>query len=93
MNPTDPRRWLLISREVGIPGEAHGAARWAIDHLFLDQEGIPTFVEVKRSSDTRIRREVFGQMLDYAANAMQYWPPGNIQALFGARCERDGRMR
>jgi hypothetical protein len=29
---------------------------------------------VKRSSDTRIRREVVGQMLDYAANAVLYWP-------------------
>ncbi len=37
--------------------------------VFLDQEGIPTIVETKRSTDTRLRREVVGQMLDYAANA------------------------
>lgn len=36
-NIAEPRRWLLISREAGVP--------W------------------------RIRREVVGQMLDYAANA------------------------
>jgi hypothetical protein len=31
----------------------------------LDQDAVPTLVEVKRSSDTRIRREVMGQMSDY----------------------------
>jgi len=40
----------------------------------LDQDAIPTIVEVKRSTDTRIRREVVGQMLGYAANAVVYCP-------------------
>jgi hypothetical protein len=31
-------------------------------------------VEVKRSTNTQIRREVVGQMLDYAANGVRYWP-------------------
>ncbi len=44
-----------------------------LDHLFLDQDGIPTFVECKRASDTRTRREVVAQMLDYAANGTEYW--------------------
>ena len=48
------------------------AGRWTI--CFLDQDGIPTLVEVKRASDTRIRREVVGQMFDYAANALLHWP-------------------
>ncbi len=74
----NPRRWLLISREMGIPIEEGGGNWMAVDHLFLDQDGIPTFVEVKRSSDTRIRREVVGQMLDYAANAVKNWPPETI---------------
>jgi hypothetical protein len=65
----EPRRWLLVSREMAVPGEQDGAGRWSLDHLFLDQDAIPTLVEVKRSTDTRIRREVIGQMLDYAANA------------------------
>jgi hypothetical protein len=38
----------------------------------LDQDAIPAIVEVKRSTDTRIRREVVGQMLDYAANSVVY---------------------
>ena len=90
MDDTAPRRWLLISREAALPSEEDGAGRWSVDHLFLDQDGIPTLVEVKRSSDTRIRREVVGQMLDYAANAVAYWPEETIRARFEARCESQG---
>lgn len=81
IDPDNPPRWLLIEREVGIPDREEGSDRWAIDHLLLDQNGRPTFVEVKRSSDTRIRREVVGQMLDYAANAKVYWPEDRIRVL------------
>lgn len=90
MNASSPRRWLLISRETGIPSAEGAADRWSLDHLFLDQDGIPTLVEVKRSSDTRIRREVVGQMLDYAANAVVYWPVESLRATFQARCAVDG---
>jgi hypothetical protein len=86
IDPTQPRRWLLIAREAGVPGEQRGGDRWAIDHLFLDQDAVPTLVEVKRSSDTRIRREVVGQMLDYAANAVVYWPVDHLYAQFETQC-------
>lgn len=79
IDPESPRRWILVSREMPIPDSDGGTNRWSLDHLFLDQDGIPTLVEVKRSSDTRIRREVVGQMLDYAANAVVYWPVEFIQ--------------
>ena len=84
MNESEPRRWLLISREKSVPGEESGPGRWSLDHLFLDQDGIPTLVEVKRSTDTRIRREVVGQMLDYAANGMAYWPVEKLRSDFEA---------
>ena len=42
-------------------------------------------MEVKRSTDTRIRREVVGQMLDYAANGVRHWPEGSLRAYFTAR--------
>ena len=58
------RALVLVAREIGIPTTGS-----SLDHLFLDDEGVPVLVEVKRASDTRIRREVVGQMLDYAANA------------------------
>ena len=89
IDPDSPRKWLLISRECGIPGEHNGSDRWAVDHLFIDQDGIPTLVEVKRSSDTRIRREVVGQMLDYASNSILHWPIETLQARFIAQCEID----
>ncbi len=82
-----PRRWLLVSREVSLASEEDGAGRWSVDHLFLDQDAVPTIVEVKRSTDTRIRREVVGQMLDYAANAVVYWPVERLQAQFEANRE------
>ncbi|MDT8446525.1 MAG: hypothetical protein RRB13_06460 [bacterium] len=90
INGTDPRRWLLIDREVGVPGEEKGGNRWALDHLFVDQDAIPTLIEIKRSSDTRIRREVVGQMLDYAANAVVYWPIEKIRSTFETRCAAEG---
>jgi hypothetical protein len=86
----EPRRWLLISREVGLADGDESSERWAVDHLFVDQDGIPTIVEVKRSSDTRLRREVVGQVLEYAANAVSYWPVEKLQARFEDRCQRAG---
>ena len=89
MNSTAPRRWLLVRREAPVPDSADGGGRWSLDHLFLDQDGVPTLVEVKRSSDTRARREVVAQMLDYAANAVAYWPVEAIRAAFEKRAEDD----
>lgn len=80
------RRWLLIKREQPIPAENGGSDRWSVDHLFVDQDGIPTLVEVKRQSDTRLRREVVGQMLDYAANAVVYWPTEQLRVEFEQTC-------
>lgn len=90
MDEQNPRRWLLVCREAGIPDREEGPDRWSLDHLFLDQEGVPTLVEVKRASDTRLRREVLGQMLDYAANCLAYWPVERLQALYEAECVRRG---
>ena len=51
---------------------------------------MPTLVEVKRSSDTRIRREVVGQLLEYAANGTRYWPVEQLRGLFEAGCRERG---
>lgn len=91
INASSPRRWLLVTREASIQGEEEGAARWSVDHLFLDQDGIPTLVEVKRSTDTRLRREVVAQMLDYAANAVSYWSIKEIRAKFENDCSSRGQ--
>ncbi|MBX9585526.1 MAG: hypothetical protein K2X87_34905 [Gemmataceae bacterium] len=86
IDPGAPRRWLLVTRELGVPGESDGPDRWALDHLFLDQDAVPTLVEVKRRTDSRIRREVVGQMLDYAANAVAYLPVEGLEARFEGTC-------
>ena len=82
--------WVLVRREPGVPDAEGAADRWALDHLFLDAAGVPTLVEVKRRSDTRARREVVAQMLDYAANATAFWRVDSLRAWFEAECERQG---
>lgn len=91
IDSSKPRKWILVSREMSIASQQDGAGRWSVDHLFLDQDGIPTLVEVKRQSDTRIRREVVGQMLDYAANGVVYWPVDEIRSRFEANCAATNR--
>ena len=27
----EPRRWLLVRREMGVPGEENGGGRWSVD--------------------------------------------------------------
>ncbi len=93
MNSDAPRRWLLVKREMSVPDAQNGPGRWSLDHLFLDQDGVPTLVEVKRSTDTRIRREVIGQMLDYAANGVAYWPVTTLQANFAATWKEEADQK
>jgi hypothetical protein len=88
IDPETPRRWLLVAREMSIPDDM--GSRWALDHLFLDQEGVPTLIEVKRGSDPRTRREVVGQILDYAAHAVLYWTEETIRTRLEERCHQDG---
>ncbi|MBM3862305.1 MAG: hypothetical protein FJ395_22000 [Verrucomicrobia bacterium] len=92
IQPDRPLKWLLVEREIGIPDEQGGSNRWSLDHLFIDQYAIPTFVEVKRYENTEIRRQIVGQMLDYAANATVYWPAEKIRAQFEARCSNGGTV-
>jgi len=55
INPDDPRRWLLVKREMAVPDPSTGIDRWSIDFFLVDQDGVPTFVECKRFADTRAR--------------------------------------
>ncbi|MEU2774014.1 hypothetical protein ABZ646_14000 [Streptomyces sp. NPDC007162] len=86
-----PLRLVLVAREMRVPTSAESGAAYWLDHLFVDADGVPTLVEVKRASDTRIRREVVGQMLDYAANGARYWPGALLQRSFEETCVADGR--
>ncbi|WP_087927039.1 hypothetical protein [Streptomyces albireticuli] len=86
-----PLRLVLVAREMGVPTSAENGPTYWLDHLFVDADGVPTLVEVKRANDTRIRREVVGQMLDYAANGARYWPGALLQRSFEETCVADGR--
>ena len=84
------RRWLLISREPA-PSEEETAVQWSLDHLFLDQNAVPTLVDVRRTPNAELRQKVLGQSIDYAANALFYWPVDSIIAMFEANCRDRGR--
>lgn len=79
IDPDVPPRWMLIKREMPVPDPSTGTDRWSIDFFLVDQNATPTFVECKRYLDTRARREVVGQVLEYAANAQYYWNADEIR--------------
>lgn len=82
---------LLIRREQPIADREDGSGRWSLDHLFVTRTGVPVLVELKRAVDTRLRREVIGQMLDYAANGTAYWQGGRIAESYAATMAESGR--
>ena len=71
MTPGEPRRWMLVRREMGVPDQEGTGDRWSLDHLFVDQDGVPTLVEVQHWASTEVRHTVVGQMLDDAANTVR----------------------
>jgi hypothetical protein len=74
-------RFLLVKREAKVHDSDGSTRRWSVDHLMVDQHARPTIIEVKRSSDTRLRREVVGQLIEYAANGTAYWKPGELKVM------------
>ena len=82
VNRDSHQRWILISREQGIPETTDTGNIWAVDHLLIDQDAIPTLVEVKRGDSSGLRRKVVGQMLDYAAHATSTWDVDDIRRSF-----------
>ncbi len=88
INPDDPRKWLLIKREMPVPDPNTGSPRWSVDFFLVDQDAIPTFVECKRFADTRSRREIVGQVLEYAANGHHYWTTDIIRSYVEQSCKK-----
>lgn len=86
----NPEELLLVRREQAISDSEDSPGRWSLDHLFVTRDAIPVLVEVKRASDTRIRREVVAQMLDYAANAATHWSAGAAAQSFAESCAKEG---
>lgn len=73
IEPGAAREWVVLAREVQIPEPDNGRLNWSLDLLLADQDGIPTFVECKLDQNHESRREVIGQLIEYAANAQYYW--------------------
>ena len=82
MSPGNPRRWLLVKREMGVPAVVDGNAWWWLDHLLVDQDAVPTLVEVKRGKNAQIHYEIVGQMMNYAAHGSAFWTEGVLRRSF-----------
>ncbi|MEA3407469.1 MAG: hypothetical protein U9R48_05240 [Chloroflexota bacterium] len=68
----DPPRFVLLRREMPVAG-------WSLDHLYVDQRGILTLVETKLMQNPEARRDVIGQIIEYAANAADAWGSGRAR--------------
>ena len=93
IRPGDARRWFLVTREKGIAASAGAAARWAVDHVIIDQDAVPTPAEVQCSSNPEIRRTIVGQLLEYAAYASETWTAEELRGAFKRHAEARGRLR
>lgn len=87
----DSGRLLLVKREMPVRGPA-GNSGLSLDHLFVDHTGVPVLIEVKQAHDTRSRREVVAQMLDYAANGSVEWTAEQLRTA-AEQTARDGDKR
>lgn len=76
------RRWMLIKQQFRIP-----RTQLPIDLLLVDQDGIPTIVEVKRASNSEIRRDVVGQIVQYGASIVANVDVEALKTEFRRRCE------
>jgi len=90
MNLDVPRHFLLITSEAGIAIAEHGGDVFSLDLLYVDQDAVPTLVEVKRSGDTRLRREVIAQLLEYAANVCAFGKAERFRGEYEKTCARQG---
>lgn len=92
INPDDPRRWLLIQREMPVPDPNTGKNRWSLDFFFVDQDATPTLVECKLFKSTEARRQVVGQLIEYAANGHYYWTKEKIRVCAEAAAQQKGGL-
>jgi len=71
---SDPPRFALLRREMPV-------GDWSVDHLLVDQHGILTLIEAKLVENRESRRDVIGQVMEYAANVQQSWSDGRLRRL------------
>jgi hypothetical protein len=71
----DSPRFQLLCREASV---AEGKS---LDHIFVDQHAIPTLLEAKLFENQDARRDVIGQILEYAASASADWGDGKLREM------------
>ena len=72
IDPSDPPRFVLLQREMPVGG-------WSLDHLYVDQNAVLTLIETKLVENPESRREVIGQIIEYAANATKLWTAEQVR--------------
>ncbi len=92
----EPRRWLLLQKEASIINPARPEAPWAVDVLLIDQDAIPTLVEIKHNpTGPSARRKSVGQLIDYLVGARATWSARTFAAAYAtaSRDESDSLRR
>ncbi|MFT4227490.1 hypothetical protein [Micropruina sp.] len=79
-----PSEWLLVWDAQIAPQIIRSPARFTLDYLFVDADGVPALVVAARSTDTRVRREAIGRVLDLAANGVQGWSAAQLREALTA---------
>lgn len=79
-----PSDWLLVWDAQIAPQITRSPARFTLDYLFVDADAVPALVVTARSTDTRVRREAIGRVLDLAANGVQGWSASQLRAALTA---------
>ncbi|MEF8847393.1 MAG: hypothetical protein V5A57_03135 [Candidatus Paceibacterota bacterium] len=67
-----PPRFMVLNREMPVK-------RWSLDVLLIDQYATPTLLEAKLFRNREAKREVVGQIMNYAANAEEAWSGGTLR--------------
>ena len=70
----NPPKFILLRREAPV-------GSWSLDHLLVDQNGILTLLECKLAQNPESRRDVIGQIVEYAANSKLAWGDGKLRDL------------
>ncbi len=90
IDPFDPRRWLSIATQLPVTSTVYDQERGVVDHLFVDQDAMPTLVEVVTSSDHNFWELSIAKLLDYAAHGVSYWSISYLQDHFTAHWRNQG---
>lgn len=81
----DPPRFVLLRRDMPVKGNSVG-------NLYVDQHGMLTVVETKLFENPESRREVVGQIIEYAADAAEAWGNGQARKIATQAWSREGKV-